>query len=450
MGDFKPYLLKSTDAGTTWASVAGNLPERGTVYCIAEDHVDKNLLFAGTEFGLFVSKDGGKDWTRMKTNFPTIQVKDLVIQRHNNDLVVATFGRGFYVLDDYSPLRTLKVEAPKKPVVLGPKAAMLYYPTAQYGGRGTGFQGAALYTGEAAAHGPVFTVRHEEAFKSKRDRRKEAEKAAVKDKKDVPVPTLEELRAEEDEVKPTLVLAVADKSGEVIRRVNVPYTAGVHRVEWDMREAGASARGRGGRGPMATPGDYTVTLVKRAGDKDVTLSDAVAVTLTPDPLVSLKPEDYAAIAAFNAKGRALQRRLAATVAGAAELASRLDGLLAAVESAEKPDATAREAARKAIEAVKLSRRALSGDPFAAARNENSPTTIADRVGAATGATDDAFARPTGTARQAATDAATLLETELTKLHAVQDDVIPKLEAAAGGVAPGKLPPAKSQAEQKSP
>ena len=114
-GDFKPYLLKSADAGKTWKSIAGNLPERGTVYCVAEDHANPDLLFCGTEFGLFATVDGGKKWHRMTNGLPTIQVKDLVIQKHNNDLVVGTFGRGIYVLDDYSPLRALTAEAMEKP-----------------------------------------------------------------------------------------------------------------------------------------------------------------------------------------------------------------------------------------------------------------------------------------------------------------------------------------------
>ena len=105
MGDFKPYLLKSTDRGRTWTSIAGDLPARGSVYALAEDHVDPNLLFAGTEFGLFFTIDGGKKWTRLKGGLPTIAVRDLAIQERENDLVVATFGRGFYVLDDYTPLR---------------------------------------------------------------------------------------------------------------------------------------------------------------------------------------------------------------------------------------------------------------------------------------------------------------------------------------------------------
>lgn len=96
-GDFKPYLVKTTDGGKTWKSISSNLPERGSVYSIAEDHIDRNLLFAGTEFGLFVSTNSGESWMQLKNGLPTVAVRDIEIQRRENDLVLATFGRGFYI-----------------------------------------------------------------------------------------------------------------------------------------------------------------------------------------------------------------------------------------------------------------------------------------------------------------------------------------------------------------
>ncbi len=105
-GDFKPYVLASFDTGRTWRSIAGNLPERGTVYALAEDAVVPELLFAGTEFGVFFTRDRGTTWNPLKGGLPTIQVRDLAIQERENDLVLATFGRGFYILDDYRALRS--------------------------------------------------------------------------------------------------------------------------------------------------------------------------------------------------------------------------------------------------------------------------------------------------------------------------------------------------------
>jgi len=108
--DFKPYVYKSTDGGKSWRSIASNLPENGTVHSLAQDHVDPDLIFAGTEFGVWFTRDGGEFWTQLSAGIPTIACRDLDIQRRENDLVVGTFGRGFYVLDDYTPLRNLTPE----------------------------------------------------------------------------------------------------------------------------------------------------------------------------------------------------------------------------------------------------------------------------------------------------------------------------------------------------
>src|SRR4029079_11512794 len=105
-GDFKPYLLCSHDRGRSWVSIAGNLPDRHCVWCIVEDHVNRDLLFAGTEFGLFVTINGGKEWIRVP-GAPTVAFRDLEIQKREGDLVCGTFGRGLFILDDYAPLRHL-------------------------------------------------------------------------------------------------------------------------------------------------------------------------------------------------------------------------------------------------------------------------------------------------------------------------------------------------------
>ena len=110
-GRLQTVLVKSSDRGRTWTAIAGDLPERHDVWAIAQDHVNGDLLFAGTEFGLFASVDGGRHWVQLKGGLPVTQVRDLAVQRRENDLVIATFGRGFYVLDDYTPLREMSAQA---------------------------------------------------------------------------------------------------------------------------------------------------------------------------------------------------------------------------------------------------------------------------------------------------------------------------------------------------
>ena len=106
VGVYVGIEVKSENRGRSWTSISSNLPERGSAHTIVEDHVDPNLLFVGTEFGLFVTQDGGGSWHQLKGNFPTIAVRDIEIQARENDLVVGTFGRGIYILDDYTALRT--------------------------------------------------------------------------------------------------------------------------------------------------------------------------------------------------------------------------------------------------------------------------------------------------------------------------------------------------------
>ncbi len=148
-GDFKPYVYKSVDQGNTWESITANLPERGSAYCLEQDHVDQDLLFVGTEFGVFFTNDGGKEWKQLKAGMPTIAVRDMAIQRRDNDLVLATFGRGFFVLDDYTPLRNSDNTALAKNAALYQvRDAYAYEMSYPLGLPGKAFQGDSYWRGE--------------------------------------------------------------------------------------------------------------------------------------------------------------------------------------------------------------------------------------------------------------------------------------------------------------
>ena len=249
----------------TWASIAGDLPDRGTVYCLAEDHVRPDLLFCGTEFGLYVTLDGGKKWQRLKNGLPTINVKDLTIQRGQNDLVVGTFGRGIYILDDYSPLRDLDAGNLRKEAHLFPiRDAVQYVPTRQYGDRGKAFLGDAFFTADNPPYGAVFTYHLEKSIKTLKQKRRDAEK----NPKAPPFPSKDELRAEAEEEEPAILLTINDAEGKEVRTLTGPVTAGMHRVSWDLHRASAS-------GPPVPPGAYKVALAKRVDG--VTIGDRAIV-----------------------------------------------------------------------------------------------------------------------------------------------------------------------------
>ncbi|MCG8699587.1 MAG: hypothetical protein MI922_16145, partial [Bacteroidales bacterium] len=191
--DFKPYLLKSADQGKTWKSIVANLPENGSVHCIEQDHVNSELLFVGTEFGLYVSINGGKRWNQLKSGIPTSAVRDIEIQRRENDLVVGTFGRSIFILDDYSPLRTLSTELLKKEAHLFPvKDALLFMQQ-----RGKYGQGDDFYFTKNPAYGAVFTYYLKETPKTKRQLRFDTEKELFKQKSKIPQPNKQQIRMEQ-------------------------------------------------------------------------------------------------------------------------------------------------------------------------------------------------------------------------------------------------------------
>ena len=234
-GDFKPYLFKSTDTGYTWTSISGDLPARGSTYAIAEDHLDPQLLFAGTEFGAYWSKDGGQHWIKIG-GVPTIAVREIAIQKRENDLVLGTFGRGVYIVDDYSPIRAATAATLTAPATLYPvRDAVMFVPTQQYGMPGKAFQGEMLYNAQNPPFGAVFTYHLKDGLKTLKQQRADAEKAAEKAGQAIRYPTPEELRAEAAEEAPAVLLTISDAAGTPVRVITGPVEKGIQRTAWDLR-----------------------------------------------------------------------------------------------------------------------------------------------------------------------------------------------------------------------
>jgi photosystem II stability/assembly factor-like uncharacterized protein len=229
-GDFTPYVMKSADLGKTWTSISGDLPKRGSVYAFAEDHVNPALLFVGTEFGAYFTTDGGQRWLKI-SGLPTIAVRELAIQRRENDLVMATFGRGFWILDDYTPLRATTVATLKAPATLFPaRPAYLYIPEARYGGTGRAAQGEMFYLAENPPYGAVFTFYRAEALQTMRDKRLAAERSAERAGQPIKYPTPDQMRAEAEEEAPVTLLTITDASGKEVRTMTAPNGRGFQRV----------------------------------------------------------------------------------------------------------------------------------------------------------------------------------------------------------------------------
>ncbi|MCP4552145.1 MAG: glycosyl hydrolase [Bacteroidetes bacterium] len=248
--DFTPYLIKSTDKGQTWTSIASNLPS-GTVYCIQEDHVNPDILFIGTEWGVWTTIDGGKKWVQLKNGIPPIQVKELTIQKRENDLVVATFGRGYYVLDNYSSLRQLSEEvANEEAHLFDINEALLYFPSSNLSN-----QGGVHFRIPNPSPAVTFEYCIKDEFKSLKQKRKETYKAAVEAEEAIDYPTKEELRAEESEIKPELIFTIYDKGGNIMRKINTSFSKGYHSLKWNLAYLTE-------RGMKVPPGEYSVVIDK--------------------------------------------------------------------------------------------------------------------------------------------------------------------------------------------
>ncbi|MFT5453179.1 MAG: photosystem II stability/assembly factor-like uncharacterized protein, partial [Enterobacterales bacterium] len=237
-GDAKPYLLKSSNKGKSWKSISSNLPKRGTVHTIVEDHIDKNLLFVGTEYGLFFTQDGGKHWSPLKGKFPTIAVRDLEIQSRESDLLVGTFGRGIYILDDYSLLRTKESDLNNVEATIFPiKDTALFIKTRRWGGYSSdkGMMGDQFFIADNPDYGVTISYYLRDGFKTLKAKRTSKEAKLLKDGQDTPYPSWSALASEANEEAPSVWLQVKDSRGNDIRRVAAKSTEGLHRVAWDFR-----------------------------------------------------------------------------------------------------------------------------------------------------------------------------------------------------------------------
>jgi photosystem II stability/assembly factor-like uncharacterized protein len=477
-GDFKPYLIKSSDKGRNWVNISGNLPETGGVYAIAEDHVNPRLLFAGTEFGLYFTQIGGEKWIKLNVGLPTIMVRDLAIAKQTDDLVIGTFGRGIYVLDDYSPLRVATPETMRKESALFPvKTALSYLPQSRGGALGTNY-----FTAPNPPVGAAITYNLKDGYTNKRAERQKRERAAIERGETPPYPKPEELHAEAEEEPPAILASIADASGKVVRRMEEPATRGVHRFTWDLRAQGVTLApaipvggGRGGRGgggggadgeaggggdeemmagvpsgsggrgggagALVVPGKYTVTLARRVEGVVTPLPGAQTFEVSGEgPSTNA---DRQAMADFQEKLARLQRALTATQQTATDAGTRITAIRRAIDATPALPFKLREDTMKLERILGEINLALSGDRIIRAHNEGSPASISEHMQAAQSPTRGTTGRPTKTAMEQYQIASEGLAAEIPKLRRLLETDIKALErqldAAGAPPTPGRLP-----------
>ncbi len=402
-GDFRPYALRSRDRGRTWESLAANLPDRGSVHVLKEDPARAGLLYAGTEFGLFFSLDAGTTWTKFR-KLPNIPVKDLVVHPREGDLVVATFGRGFYILDDLTPLReAAEAQATKPAHLFGLRPALAYQVASPLGGPGKSFQGELLYTADNPPFGAVFTYLVKAEPKSLKKQRQAAEKEAEKAGREVVIPDFDALTAEEREIAPAAFLTITDASGKVIARQQGPVSQGLHRVAWNLRQPAPNPvdlkpEGErdpwdyGPRGPLAGPGVYRASLSFRV---DGVLKEVAGpVSFEVKALDEGRP--WSERATFERQAQVVLQDIGAAGKQLAEAQSRLDHIRKAITDWPAADASLLAKVRILDHVLKDLGRDLNGDRVRSSRMVPTPPSLASRAREGATATWGTTQKPTAT------------------------------------------------------
>ena len=302
-GDFNPYLYKSTDLGETWTSIASNLPKRNLVWRLVQDHIAKDLMFCATETAIYVTINGGKSWNKVP-GAPTISFRDITIQKRENDLVGASFGRGFFVLDDYSALREMTSDnLSKEGKLFNTRDALWYLPKSTIGNTGGDY-----YFAQNPDFGAVFTYHLSKSYPSMKSDRKKVEREMIKKGQQIPGIDWDAIEKEGREETTKIYVVVKDLNGNIINKISAPKSKGLNRVAWNLRHSSATAinpdrlprSGRGGRGwynsgQLASPGSYTATLVKEDEGVSIELDDPITfnvVDLERGTLQGMSYEEY--------------------------------------------------------------------------------------------------------------------------------------------------------------
>ncbi|MBW1298993.1 VPS10 domain-containing protein [Aquimarina litoralis] len=347
-GDFKPYLFKSTNKGTSWTAIQSNLPKRGSLYAIEEDHINSNLLFVGTEFGVFFSPDQGQNWKQLKNGLPTVAVRDIAIQERENDLILGTFGRGFYVMDDYSVLRSVKNVEPTEEAKIYPiRTSLIWEQSSPLGLPGKSFQGDNFYTAPNLGPEAMITYYYKSDYKSLKDQRQKKEKELIKSGNDTPYPNYDALKSENEERKEELVFTIKDPNGLVVKKEFKAAKKGIQRFHWDLRYTPQNPINLskpsfynpfGGRdeGTLVAPGRYTVEMGLMKDGELKSLTEAVAFEVKALNNVEMPAENRAAKVAFQKDLAKLEADMAITQNLMSDARNKIKYIKASVKRAEQP------------------------------------------------------------------------------------------------------------------
>jgi hypothetical protein len=434
-GDYKPYLLKSTNRGRSWRSITGDLPDRHLVWRVVQDHEDPQLMFTATEFGLFFTVNGGKSWVELNAGVPTISFRDVVIQRRENDVVAASFGRGFFILDDYSPLRDVDEDALEDEAMLWTpgRRTWWYIPRHPLSFSEGGSQGHSYYRAPNPPFGATFTYYLAETEKSLREERQEEQEPKLEDWEDTPFVGFDTVERERREVEPGVWLTVRDSEGNVVRRLEGPATKGFHRVTWDLKyPAMTNARfwfEDEGSGFLAAPGTYTVSLSKRVRGETTELVAPQEFEVQPLHEGALEGAPTEEVVAFWNRVSSIQRAVVAANETLSDFDKKLEELEKALDRARgEPTALQNQWAAIRTEVMEL-REALSGNQSRAEVGAEGPPTVQSRLGKLLVGVGLSTYGPTQTHRQVAGYIEEEFSSLRERINRLQTETIPAFEQA---------------------
>lgn len=456
-GDFKPYIYKSTDGGRSWVSITSNLPVRGSTYTVAEDHVNGQLLFCGTEFGVFFTVDGGNKWVQLKGGLPTIAVRDIAIQERENDLVLATFGRGFYILDDYTPLRNLKAPDLDKPAIVFPvKESLQYIESQPHGHPLKGFQGESFYAAANPKFGAVFTYYLKEDIQTIKEKRQQMEKEKIKKGEPVFYPSADSIRLEDNQVEPYLLFTITDANGMVVRKLKTAPKKGLKRMVWDLRYSSPGPINfytpnpdnpwdTKETGALVMPGTYKVSLSKFEDGILTELVPAVAFTVKALNNSTLPPADRKAYDDFCKKVSEVRRAAGGASEFRNEINNRLKYIKAALVEAPLTTPEIVQAVHLFGERLQAIGLRLNGDGSLARREFETVPSINDRISTIEGGVWGTTSTPTSTYSRSLEIAIKQLKAVISDLRTLANDVVTierQLDNIRAPWTPGRLPDLK--------
>ncbi len=389
-GDYQPYLFMSTDGARSWQSIIGDLPKETIVWVIKQDDQDENLLFIGTEFGLYFSNNKGTNWIKLDGGVPTIPFRDIELHPRDNDLVGASFGRGFYVLDDYSCLRNINEAVnTAKNTLFTVRDAWWYVPLVPMQAKGMPTLGSTSFVAENPPFGAGFTYYVHEIPQTAKQQRKEKEEQLREQNSSVPFPDWEELQEESRENEPQVLLLVKNEAGDPIRWIEGEHKEGLHRTYWDLRlpapnpislkkPAFTPPWAGDAEGPMVAPGTYTVELyVEHQGKLEQQGSpQSFKVKAVPS---TAKDIDFEEVASFQEKTHKLKKNISSASRKLSEAKERLTYMKAALKQTTDlmPEHFSQwDQLHKELAALNIR---LSGDPIRQKLDESSVPSINSRV-----------------------------------------------------------------------